>query len=78
MAEKMQNTVLDVRGDKCPYPFIRTKWQMEKMESGEILKVITDDSEAPQNIYALAKRSGNEIKELETKGSTFIIYLKKN
>ncbi len=48
------------------------------MESGEILKIITDDSEAPQNIDALAKISGDEIKELETKGSTFIIYLKKN
>jgi len=49
MIEKIQNTVLDVRGEKCPYPFIRTKWQMEKMECGEILKVITDDSEAPYN-----------------------------
>jgi TusA-related sulfurtransferase len=46
MIEKIQNTVLDIRGEKCPYPFIRTKWQMEK--------------------------------ELETEGSTFIIYLKKN
>ena len=78
MIEKIQNTVMDVRGEKCPYPFIRTKWQMEKMESGEVLKVITDDSEAPYNINAWTKRSGDEIKELETEGSTFIIYLKKN
>ena len=47
MAQKIQNTVLDVRGETCPYPFFRTKWQMEKMESGEILKVMTDDLEAP-------------------------------
>ena len=78
MMEKMQNTVLDVRSEKCPYPFIRTKWQMEKMKSGEILKVITDDSEAPFNIDAWTKRSSDKIKELETEGSIFIIYLKKN
>ncbi len=78
MAEKIQNTVLDVRGETCPYPFIRTKWQMEKMESGEILKVITDDSEAPYNIDAWTKKSGDEIMKLEKEGSTFIIYLKKN
>lgn len=78
MIEKIQNTVLDVRGEKCPYPFIRTKWQMEKMECGEILKVITDDSEAPYNINAWTKKSGDEIKELGKEGSTFIIYLKKN
>ena len=78
MAEKIQNTVLDVRGEKCPYPFIRTKWQMEKMECGEILKVITDDSEAPYNINAWTKKSGDEIRDIETEGSTFIIYLRKN
>ena len=78
MAKKIQNTVLDVRGEKCPYPFIRTKWQMDKMECGQILKVITNDSEAPYNIDAWTKKSGDEIKELEKEGNTFIIYLKKN
>ena len=77
MIEKIQNTVLDVRGETCPYPFFRTKWQMEKMESGEILKVMTDDSEAPYNIDAWTKKSGDEIKEIKKEGRTFIIYLKK-
>ena len=52
---------------------------MEKMDSGEILKIMTDDSEAPYNIDAWTKKSGDEIKvkEIKKEGRTFIIYLKK-
>lgn len=35
MAEITPDAVLDVRGEACPYPFIRTKWLMEKIDSGE-------------------------------------------
>ena len=59
--------------------FSGLKRQMEKMESGEILKVMTDDLEAPYNIDAWTKKSGDEIKvkEIQKEGRTFIIYLKK-
>ena len=72
MIEKIKNTVLNVRGEKCPYPFIRTKWQMEKMECCQILKVISNDSEAPYNIDAWTKRSGDEIRDIETEGAHLI------
>jgi len=52
---------------------------MAQMESGEILKVMTDDLEAPYNIDAWTKKSSDEIKvkEIKKEGRTFIIYLKK-
>ncbi len=34
-ADIISHAVLDARGDSCPYPFIRTKWLMEKIASGE-------------------------------------------
>ncbi len=72
------DAVLDARGESCPYPFIRTKWLMEQIASGEVLKVIVNDPEALQNIDAWIKKSGDRILRIENEGDTHIIYVKKN
>ena len=43
MAEITPDAVLDVRGESCPYPFVRTKWLMEQIASGEVIKVKRKD-----------------------------------
>ncbi len=77
MAEMISDAILDVRGEACPFPLIRTKKQMDQMASGEILKVIANDPVAPQNIDAWTKKSGDKILGVENEGHTFIIYVKK-
>ncbi len=77
MAEITPDAVLDVRGKACPYPLIRTKWLMEQIASGEVIKVVTNDPDALENIHALTKRSGDRILRIENEGDTCIIYLKK-
>ncbi len=77
MEEIIPDAVLDVRGEACPYPLIRTKKQVDHMNSGEILKVIANDPVAPQNIDAWTKKSGDRILRVENEGNTFIIYVKK-
>lgn len=44
---------LDVRGEACPYPLIRTKQQVDKIQKGEILKVLANDPVAPQEHQSL-------------------------
>ncbi len=77
MAEMIPDAILDVRGEACPCPFIRTKKQIDQMASGEILKVIANDPVAPQNIDVWTKKSGDKILGVENEGNTFIIFLKK-
>ncbi len=77
MAEITPDTVLDVRGEACPYPFIRTKWLMEKIASGKVIKVVANDPDALENIDAWTKRSSDRILRIEKEGDTCIIYLKK-
>ncbi len=77
MSKIIPDFILDVRGECCPYPLIRTKEQVERLQKGEILKVIADDSVAPQNIDAWAKKSGNRLLLLEQDGNIFIIYVEK-
>ena len=68
---------LDVRGEACPYPLIRTKQQVDRLQKGEVLKVIASDPVAPQNIDAWAKKSGNELLAVEAKDGTYNIFVRK-
>jgi len=48
MAEITPDAVLDVRGEACPYPFIRTKWLVEQIASGEVIKGVANDPDAEE------------------------------
>jgi tRNA 2-thiouridine synthesizing protein A len=69
---------LDVRGEACPYPLIRTKQQVDKLQKGQILKVLANDPVAPQNIDAWAKKSRNELLEVEVIKGNYTIFVRKN
>ncbi len=42
---------LDVRGEACPYPLIRTKQQVDKLQKGEVLKVLASDPVASRLFF---------------------------
>ena len=69
---------LDVRGEACPYPLIRTKQQVDRLQKGEVLKVLASDPVAPQNIDAWAKKSGNELLAVESNNGTYNIFVRKS
>lgn len=68
---------LDVRGEACPYPLIRTKQQVDKLKKGEVLRVLANDPVAPQNIDAWAKKSGNELLAVEVVKGNYTIFVRK-
>ncbi|NJD75485.1 MAG: sulfurtransferase TusA family protein [Candidatus Methanoperedens sp.] len=68
---------LDVRGEACPYPLIRTKQHVDKLQKGEVLKVLASDPVAPENIDAWAKKSGNQLLAVELNNSIYNIFVRK-
>ena len=68
---------LDVRGEKCPYPRIRTLQQIKTLKKGEILEVIASDPEAWQNIDVWLTKSGDEFLDVETKEGAYHIFVRK-
>ncbi|MCL7415894.1 MAG: sulfurtransferase TusA family protein [ANME-2 cluster archaeon] len=68
---------LDVRGECCPYPLVRTKKQVDALEPGEILKIIADDPVAPQNIDQWSKKSGNKLLAVEQQDGEYLIFVEK-
>jgi tRNA 2-thiouridine synthesizing protein A len=54
------DAVLDVQGEICPYPDIRTRKKLKEMKPGQILKVIVDYpmsvERIPRNVTAEGHR----------------------
>lgn len=53
--------VLDLRGEVCPYTFVKTKLKLEEMESTEDLTILLDDSAATANVSKSLQSEGHEI-----------------
>ncbi|MAT48491.1 MAG: hypothetical protein CMA27_01520 [Euryarchaeota archaeon] len=53
--------VLNLLGYVCPIPVFETRKELLKMETGEKLKLICDDSDVQYDIPKLANRISSEI-----------------
>lgn len=80
MAESaiVADSELDVRGECCPYPLVKTKNKVDSLESGEILRVVANDPVAPQNIDSWCKKSGNKLLSVEQEGEEYVIFVEKS
>ncbi|MEZ0329048.1 MAG: sulfurtransferase TusA family protein [Dissulfuribacterales bacterium] len=54
------NHTLDAKGLSCPMPLLRTKKEIEKLKSGEILEVLGTDPGSRNDIPGWCSRSGHE------------------
>ena len=52
---------LDLCGDVCPFTFVKTKLQLEQLESGDILTVIFDHAPATENVPKSVTNEGHTI-----------------
>jgi TusA-related sulfurtransferase len=46
---------LDVRGEQCPYPLIKARQELLKLNVGDILKVVATDRNSLGDIHAWAQ-----------------------
>ena len=71
ISDKAPDQTLDVLGRVCPYPLVLSKKTMEKMSSGQVLKVLCDaPASAEDSLPRWAEKQGYtfESKKLEDKG----------
>jgi tRNA 2-thiouridine synthesizing protein A len=66
MSTNAENSVktIDVRGLFCPEPVFRTKIEMERMTTGDTLKIVSDDPGSEEDISRWVKRNGHELLSL--------------
>ncbi|MCS7170810.1 MAG: sulfurtransferase TusA family protein [Aquificaceae bacterium] len=52
---------LDIRGDVCPFTFVKSKLVLEQMELGQILRVIVDYKPSADNVPKSMREEGQEV-----------------
>ncbi|MHB8945154.1 MAG: sulfurtransferase TusA family protein [Bacillota bacterium] len=70
--------VLDLRGELCPYTFIRTMIALEDVPSGGRLFVLLDDGQPIRDVPRSLKGAGHEVQRITPEGPTFRLLVKKD
>jgi len=77
MAEYTPDETLDCRGLSCPMPLLKTKKQLAKLKSGQVLEVLGTDPGTKNDLPSFCKRSGDEYLGEEEDSGFFRMYIKK-
>ena len=79
MSESVQvDEELNLRGEVCPYTFVKSKLALEDLERGKILRVIVDNLESAENVPRSLANEGNEVLAVgPAEGEAWSILVKK-
>jgi len=55
---------LNIKGEVCPYTFVKTKLAMETLSSGQVLKIVLDHEPASVNVPKSLRGEGHEVLDL--------------
>ena len=69
--------VLDATGLDCPLPILKTKVEINRMQPGEILHVLTTDPLAPLDFRAFCARTGHELLHFIETGERAEFFIRK-
>ncbi|MEJ5338190.1 MAG: sulfurtransferase TusA family protein [Aquificaceae bacterium] len=69
---------LDIRGDVCPFTFVKSKLVLEQMEAGQVLRVIVDYKPSAESVPKSMKEEGQEVLGVnQISENTWEIFIKK-
>ena len=52
---------LDIRGEVCPYTYVKTRLALEEMAAGQVLRVQVDYEPATRSVPRSVKVQGDEV-----------------
>ncbi len=52
---------IDLKGEVCPYTFVKSKLALEEMELDQILEVVVDHEPAVENVPRSLKNEGQNV-----------------
>ena len=68
---------VDSSGLLCPLPLLKSKRQLNQMDSGQVLKLIATDRNAEADLRKFCDQSGHQLLLTEQLDEQLIIYLQK-
>ena len=61
---------LDLKGEVCPYTFVKSKLELEVMEIGQVLEITVDNNESAANVPRSIALEGHEVHSVEKQKGT--------
>lgn len=61
---------LDLKGEVCPYTFVKSKLALEEMDSGQVLRVLVDHLPAVDNVPRSMQNEGQEVLDISQVSAT--------
>ncbi|OGW54746.1 MAG: hypothetical protein A2Z46_04070, partial [Nitrospirae bacterium RBG_19FT_COMBO_55_12] len=66
MADEIKvDRTLDIKGQVCPYTFVRSKLAIEKINIGEVLEIVVDHEPASINVPKSMENEGQKVLKIE-------------
>lgn len=65
MADIKPDKTLDIRGEVCPYTFVKSKLAIEQIKPGQVLEVIVDHLPAIENVPRSMENEGHEVLDVK-------------
>ena len=59
------NKTINIKGEVCPFTFVRSKLAIEQIKSGEVLEIILDHEPAVENIPRSMDNEGHKVLEVK-------------
>ena len=56
---------INIKGEVCPYTFVKSKLALEKMDAGKVLEVILDHEPATKNVPGSMENEGHKVLEVK-------------
>lgn len=73
----MTQQLLDLRGTPCPINFVRSKLQLEKMQSGELLEIWLDGGEPVEQVPNSLTMENYQVESVEQKDDFFVVLVRR-
>lgn len=68
---------LDTLGLFCPVPIWETAKAIDRMQSGQVIEVISDDEAVKGDMRAWCKQTRNELLDINVLNGTYTCYVRK-
>lgn len=68
---------LDARGLLCPLPILKTRFAIDELKTGQVLRVLSTDEGSVRDMEAFARQTRNDLLESSRDGGVFVFYLRR-
>jgi len=77
LSEESFDVEMDARQLVCPLPILRTKRSLSQMSSGQVLKVVATDKDAPKDFEVFCRQTGNELLASSEHDGEFVVLIRR-